>query len=336
MINLKEKFFKLNLTPNINEETYLDGGGGILLFDKPSEYYQEKNRFVKNSCGEKNLQQVNLRTGKLSVHQFIYGVQGNRLPFNLTMTYNPTFAEQTEIFNDGATTSTHGKLIGKGWKLNYQQYVRNQFGKYYYYDENFEEHVFEQSTNDTSVYFDKSGQTGLTLRELTDGIEITDGKNTTLQFNTRGELVKIIEQKGSVANELTITYDSLNRVSCITDGMSRTFNFTYDDQECVILKQGEIELVKIINSTQLDHLLFLHRPIDNHYENITYSYARPANGSKYLLSGINDSKECALELANLLKGINCYVNLIPYNETSHIEYKKSSQEQILKLHLKIN
>ena len=48
-----------------------------------------------------------------------------------------------------------------------------------------------------------------------------------------------------------------------------------------------------------------------------------------MLSGINDTKKCALELAKLLKGINCYVNLIPYNETSHIEYKKSSKENIL-------
>ena len=48
-----------------------------------------------------------------------------------------------------------------------------------------------------------------------------------------------------------------------------------------------------------------------------------------MLKGVNDSKECALELARLLKGMNCYVNLIPYNETSHIEFKKSSQKTIL-------
>ena len=48
-----------------------------------------------------------------------------------------------------------------------------------------------------------------------------------------------------------------------------------------------------------------------------------------MLKDINDSKACALELANLLKGMNCYVNLIPYNETSHIEFKKSSQKSIL-------
>ena len=47
-----------------------------------------------------------------------------------------------------------------------------------------------------------------------------------------------------------------------------------------------------------------------------------------LLDGINDTKECAKELVKLLKGINCYVNLIPYNETSHIKYKTSKKVTI--------
>ena len=51
-----------------------------------------------------------------------------------------------------------------------------------------------------------------------------------------------------------------------------------------------------------------------------------------LLNGINDKYENAIELANLLKNMNCYVNLIPYNETSHIEYKKSSQDTIMKFY----
>lgn len=47
-----------------------------------------------------------------------------------------------------------------------------------------------------------------------------------------------------------------------------------------------------------------------------------------LLKGVNDSEECAIKLVNLLKGLNCYVNLIPYNETSHIEYKTSPKVTI--------
>ena len=51
-----------------------------------------------------------------------------------------------------------------------------------------------------------------------------------------------------------------------------------------------------------------------------------------MLKGINDSVDNALELCELLKGMNCYVNLIPYNETSHIEYKKSSKDTIMKFY----
>lgn len=47
-----------------------------------------------------------------------------------------------------------------------------------------------------------------------------------------------------------------------------------------------------------------------------------------LLKDINDSKECARELAHLIRGMNAYVNLIPYNETSHIEFRKSDQKAI--------
>lgn len=51
-----------------------------------------------------------------------------------------------------------------------------------------------------------------------------------------------------------------------------------------------------------------------------------------LLRDVNDTEKCALELCSLLKGMNCYVNLIPYNETSHIIYKKSEKNQIMKFY----
>ncbi len=51
-----------------------------------------------------------------------------------------------------------------------------------------------------------------------------------------------------------------------------------------------------------------------------------------MLNNINDNEENAKELINLLKGKNVYVNLIPYNETSHIIYKKSPKDKILKFY----
>lgn len=46
-----------------------------------------------------------------------------------------------------------------------------------------------------------------------------------------------------------------------------------------------------------------------------------------LLDGINDSKENALELVKLIKGMNAYVNLIPYNEVSTKEFKKTPHDK---------
>lgn len=51
-----------------------------------------------------------------------------------------------------------------------------------------------------------------------------------------------------------------------------------------------------------------------------------------MLKYINDNVENAMELASLLKGLNVYVNLIPYNETNHLEFKKSTKERIMKFY----
>ena len=49
---------------------------------------------------------------------------------------------------------------------------------------------------------------------------------------------------------------------------------------------------------------------------ITFEYA--------LIDGENDSDETARELAELLKGLLCHVNLIPVNNVTGAGYKKSS------------
>lgn len=51
-----------------------------------------------------------------------------------------------------------------------------------------------------------------------------------------------------------------------------------------------------------------------------------------MLKGVNDTKEDAINLCELLKGMNCYVNLIPYNETNNIEFKRSKKDTILEFY----
>ena len=98
---------------------------------------------------------------------------------------------------------------------------------------------------------------------------------------------------------------------------------------------------------QVNLAISLHAPNDEIRKKImkianVYSISQLINAVKYyisktnrrvtfeyiLLENINDSDECAYKLAKLLKGINAYVNLIPYNETDNIEYKRTKDVQI--------
>ena len=51
-----------------------------------------------------------------------------------------------------------------------------------------------------------------------------------------------------------------------------------------------------------------------------------------MLKDINDNETQAVELAALLKGMMVYVNLIPYNETNHIEFKRASKDKVMKFY----
>lgn len=53
---------------------------------------------------------------------------------------------------------------------------------------------------------------------------------------------------------------------------------------------------------------------------ITFEYS--------LVKGVNDSKECAIKLASVLKGILCHVNLIPVNAIEERDYRHSSHDAI--------
>ena len=51
-----------------------------------------------------------------------------------------------------------------------------------------------------------------------------------------------------------------------------------------------------------------------------------------LLKGVNDSSECAEQLASLSKKVHSYINLIPYNETHNIDFQRTNTVQIMKFY----
>ena len=99
-------------------------------------------------------------------------------------------------------------------------------------------------------------------------------------------------------------------------------NMHYEKQEKIIYSLGNYESEinnKIYDIDSLIDVLKKYVSITN--RRLTFEYI--------LLDNVNDSKEDALKLVKLLKGINCYVNLIPYNETNSGGFKRSSKDKIL-------
>ena len=81
------------------------------------------------------------------------------------------------------------------------------------------------------------------------------------------------------------------------------------------------KIMKINNAYKIEEIIdAIKYYLDKTNRRVTFEYI--------LLKDVNDTEECAKELCSLLKGINCYVNLIPYNETENIEFKRSSTSQI--------
>lgn len=84
-------------------------------------------------------------------------------------------------------------------------------------------------------------------------------------------------------------------------------------------------IMPINKAYPLDRLIpVLEEYYNNTNRRITFEYV--------LLEGINDSEECALELSKLVRNLNCYINLIPYNETNNLNFKRSSTVQIMKFY----
>lgn len=54
---------------------------------------------------------------------------------------------------------------------------------------------------------------------------------------------------------------------------------------------------------------------------ITFEYA--------MIDGVNDSDECAEELAHLVKGMLCHINLIPVNSVNGTAYQKSKKKRLV-------
>ena len=151
-------------------------------------------------------------------------------------------------------------------------------------------------------------------------------------FDNYDNLIKFIEivnySKGIALGSRHITVSTCGVVPKIKEFMKLPFQVNLaislhapDDN----IRNKIMPISKVYNMDLL--MKTLKEYLNNGGRRVTFEYI--------MLDGINDSMECASNLAKLLKGMNCYVNLIPYKETENIGFKRSSKEQIMKFYDKL-
>ena len=189
---------------------------------------------LEKQVGSKGGYSINARNGKLQYSQQIFASKGALMPFGLSLSYNATNCD---------SSSPNGIANGmKGWTFNYQQSLMTGLGKMLYVDASNVVHTFRNPTNNSNVWYDATGKNGMVLVETETGYSMSDGKTTTLKFDTSKRLVSV-EQKLSSSKTIAtaIEYASDGKISKVTDGLGDVYNFVWTSTLIQVKKETTID-----------------------------------------------------------------------------------------------
>ena len=197
---------------------------------------------IENPIGAKGGYSINARNGKLRYNQQIYASQGGLMPFALSLCYNASHCN---------TSTSNDVDVGiKGWVFNYQQSLKESGSDMLYLDASNALHTFKHPTNNTSVWYDATGKNGMVLVATSNGYTMTDGKTTTLNFDTSKRLVSIAQNlSNSKTVSTAIEYASNGKISKVTDGLGDVYNFAWTDT-LVQIQKGTTLVAEITLASQ--------------------------------------------------------------------------------------
>ena len=242
--------------------------------------------YTSSSAGRAGTGSINDYTGNLVWTHSDIGFGGNRMPVSISHIYN---ANDSAINNFG---------LGYGWRTNYNQ-VLTKFTTqiqgidviyYAWEDADGTEHYFYDEDKD-GKYLDEDGL-DLTLT-LTNGNlpgTITDKDGNTYHFDAKGRL-DLMKNNQSTPSTVTITYSGdTYRITKITDGAGRKYNFTYANnllQE--INYTGKTLNTTVSDTSQIPKVGYTYST--NHLTGITYNDGKQSRftySDKHLLLTAED------------------------------------------------
>ena len=139
--------------------------------------------------------------------------------------------------------------------------------------------------------------------------------------------IKILsDEKGYNISQRNITVSSCGLVDKIYDLAKENLTITFALSLHAPTDEERKELMPIANKYSIEEVLNACKAYFNETgRRLTFEYS--------LVKDKNDSKEHAIKLARLLKGINCHVNLIPINPIAERNYKTSDNDSVEKFKL---
>lgn len=238
---------------------------------------------------------VDLQCGNLMFESEDFAWSGNRMPVTIKHLFNSALAGYAYNQNSSIklnTASFSAMKLGYGFKLNLMQsmvstsFVHDSvyYSGYVYIGENGEETYFKLSSS--KECYDANNQCYNLYEDIDGGNLIYDPVNRTLQqgddtytFDTSGRLIKITDIS---KNQILITYES-DRISQVTDGANRNFNFTYN-------VNGQLTAIIAPDGSQIDYAYTSNLLTNITYPSnkkvvITYSSNKPASVTLYDTNG---------------------------------------------------
>ena len=131
----------------------------------------------------------------------------------------------------------------------------------------------------------------------------------------------ITDEKGLNISMRNISLSTCGLVPKIDELLNRHLQLTLSVSLHAPSDEIRNKIMPINKSYPVDSLLRMCRKYtEETSRRISFEYS--------MLSGFNDTDECARLLASKLKGMLCHVNLIPVNEVAESPYKPSTPERI--------
>ena len=136
-------------------------------------------------------------------------------------------------------------------------------------------------------------------------------------------LALISDEKGLNISMRNISLSTCGIVPKIEDLLNKKMQLTLSISLHAPSNELRNKIMPINKKYDVDELLGMcRRYASETSRRISFEYS--------MLSGVNDSDECARLLSSKLKGILCHVNLIPVNEVAESPFKPSTPERIEK------